>query len=128
MRVIGIANERPNRGKGETRPKIEERRGAKMRHGKIARATRHVAILAAICFVAGVGSARAQNSSEGRGPNAAGDGDTKSAAKPNTAATSSTPASNAEILKELETMRARIAELEALLKAQSGGTLGVNSA
>jgi hypothetical protein len=107
---------------------IQERRGAEMSQGKLARATWHVAVLAAIWFLAGMGSARAQNSSDGRGPNALGDGDTKNAAKPDTAATSSAASSNAEILKELETMRARIAELEGLLKAQSGGTLAVNSA
>ena len=99
-----------------------------MRQGKIARASWHVAVLAAIWFMAGVGSARAQISSEGRGPNAVTVGDEKGAGKPDTAATSSAPNSNAEILKELETMRARIAELEALLKAQSGGTLAVTSA
>ena len=53
-----------------------------MRHGEIARASWHIAVLAAIWFVAGMGSARAQNSSEGRGPNASVDGDSSIRSSP----------------------------------------------
>lgn len=88
----------------------------------------HSVALIALLFVAGAGSARAQMSSDGHGPNGDGEGDAKSAAKSDTTAAASAPMSNAEILKELETMRARIAELEALLKAQPGGTLAISSA
>ena len=79
----------------------------------------HFVALAVVCFLAVAGSAYAQTSSDGR--------DTTKDSAPATApgsnrdgvpAGNSAPMTNTEILAELESMRARIAELEAQLKAQ----------
>jgi hypothetical protein len=79
----------------------------------------HFVALAVVCLLAVVGSAYAQTSSDGR--------DTTKDSAPATTPTpnhegvpaaNSAPMTNTEILAELASMRARIAELEAQLKAQ----------
>jgi hypothetical protein len=79
----------------------------------------HFVALAVVCLLAVVGSAYAQTSSDGR--------DTTKDSAPATTpapnhegvpAANSAPMTNTEILAELASMRARIAELEAQLKAQ----------
>jgi hypothetical protein len=76
-------------------------------------------MVAAICFALGATATRAQISSDGRDSNsAAPSADTTKANAPGPAANGAAK-TNEAILAELEQMRARIAELEALLKAQN---------